>query len=241
MNTLHHYLRPGKIPALLLGSLVLTSAAALADDTSKFEAADADSSGSLTLAEFRTTLSRNAPEKQLLKKFGRADADGDTAVTLAEWLAYKQELEEEQEQEKIEKETARFNAADDDVADGFLTYDEFIPLIPGKRPLIEVRSRFLKADADDDLLVSLDEWLAFKSDDFIDDSKKPRKFDLADLSGDGLLTYDEFATTFPRKTPSKTILKKFNKEDENNDDLLTRGEWSPGQGKGKDKGKSDPA
>lgn len=220
--------RPFRQCAALFGTLLLAAAPATADDTSKFEAADADSSGTLTLEEFKSLLPPKIPRKQVVKRFNRADSDKDSLVSLDEWLAYRQDLKEEAEERK--KQTARFNDADRD-ADGFLTYAEFIPLIPGKRPLIEVRRRFLQADVDKDSLVSLNEWLDLKMGNLADTPMKKSKFALADLDGDGLLTPEEFTTTYPRKTPAATILRKFNKEDENDDGLLSRDEWAPGDGK----------
>lgn len=211
--------------AAIFGTVLMASSTAMAKGPSNFETADADSSGDLTLAEFKNLLPAKMPEAQVLAKFAAADTNGDELVTLDEWKAFR-----EDEKDDTAKQTDRFNAADLD-ADGFLTYDEFIPLIPGKRPLIQVRKAFLKADTDLDLLVSLDEWLAFKDDTLPDEPMKVRKFDLADLDGDGVLTLDEFTTTFPRKTPAKTIARKFNKEDENDDGFISRDEWSPGDGK----------
>lgn len=217
--------------AAIFGTVLMATTTAMAKGPSKFEEADADSSGDLTLAEFRNLLPAKMPEEQVLNKFAAADADANELVTLDEWKAYR-----EDEKDDTEKQTERFNNADLD-DDGFLTYEEFVPFVPGKKPLIEVRKRFLKADADDDLLVSLEEWLAFKDDTLPDEPFKVRKFDLADLDGDGLLTIDEFATTFPRKTPPKTIQRKFNQQDEDDDGFINRDEWNPGDGKKP----SDPA
>lgn len=212
--------------AAILGTVLMASSTAMADDgPSKFETADADASGDLTYAEFRTMFPAKMPEEQVQNKFADADTSDDELVTLEEWNAFREE-----EKDETQKHTERFNHADLD-DDGFLTYDEFIPLIPGKRPLIQVRKRFLIADADNDLLVSLDEWLDFKDESAPDEVVKFRKFDLADLDGDGVLTLDEFDTTFPRKAPAKTVQRKFNREDENDDGFISRDEWSPGTGK----------
>ncbi len=228
MKNTHYRQNPAtRLAATLAGALALGIAPAMADDdTAKFNAADADDSGSLSLAEFRSTLSKNARQKQVLKKFAKADANDDKLVTLEEWLAYKADETEDE----TEEQTARFNALDTD-DDGLLSYEEFSATRKGKEPLIETRKRFLKADTDDDGAVSLEEWLTYKNDGLPDDGKPYRKFKLADLDGNDELTLDEFATTFPKKTPKKTILRKFNKEDDNEDGVLTRDEWNPGGGK----------
>lgn len=127
---------------------------------------------------------------------------------------------------------AKFAAADAD-ADGFLTLGEFATTLAGKKPLIEIRARFLKADTDDDDRVSAAEWATYKNDNLPDDSNgRPRKFDLADLDGSGDLTPDEFAGAFPQGTKPAKVMKKFGKYDRNDDGLLTRDEWNPGK-KGK--------
>jgi Ca2+-binding EF-hand superfamily protein len=229
-----------KIPCLLLSSatfaVLLTAPAPArggdddnpANDTAKFEAADADDSGSLTLAEFRTTFSRGTRESKIVEKFNKADSGNDDLVSLAEWLVYKDDTIPENEND----DTAKFNAADGD-ASGFLTLDEFATTLAGKKPLIEIRARFLKADADDDDLVSAAEWSAYKNDALPDDSNgRPRKFDLADLDGSGDLTPDEFAGTFSQGTKPDKVMKKFDKADRNDDGVLTRDEWDPGK-KGK--------
>lgn len=210
--------------AAIFGSVVFGATPAFAtDDARKFQQADADSSGDLTLAEFRSTLSKGSDDDKVLKKFGRADQDGNSLVTLEEWIAYKQEIEDESNDRA--KYTAVFNSADLD-DDGFLTFDEFKPLY-GKKSFLDGRKRFLKADADADTLVSLAEWLVFKDDRLPDDTRKVRKFDIVDLDGDGELTPAEFSQLFPRKKDAAKALKKFNKEDTNDDGVLTRDEWNP--------------
>ncbi|NJM38998.1 MAG: hypothetical protein HC845_14680, partial [Akkermansiaceae bacterium] len=195
------------------------------DDNLKFQAADDDSSGTLTLAEFRTTLSDSAREEQVLKKFSRADANDDKSITLEEWIAYKNDDDENE----VQEDTARFNVADAN-DDGFLSFEEFSTTRPKKR-LIDIRKRFLKADTDVDSQISLSEWLAYKNDDSPEvGSGKFRKFDLADLDDSGDLTFDEFKNVFPPKTKLRKIIKKFKKEDSNGDSLLTREEWNPGRG-----------
>jgi Ca2+-binding EF-hand superfamily protein len=194
-------------------------------DTAKFEAADADDSGGLTLAEFTTTFSGGTRASKILEKFNKADTSNDDNVTLAEWLVYKDDTIPENEND----DTAKFNAADAN-NDGSLTLDEFATTLAGKKPLIEIRARFLKADTNDDDLVSLAEWNVYKNDSLPDDSNgRPRAFDLADLDGDDSLTPDEFAGVYPSKTKPGVVMKKFDKYDRNDSGTLTRDEWNPGK------------
>lgn len=196
-----------------------------ADDAAKFEAADLDNDDALNLAEFTTTFSRGTRAGKILEKFAKADADKNDSVSLAEWTLYKDDSLPETEND----DTAKFNASDAD-RDGSLTFDEFATTLPGKRPRIEIRARFLKADSDDDDLVSLVEWTAYKSDSLPDDSAgRPRKFDLADLDSDGSLTPDEFAGVYPSKTKFGVVQKKFDKYDRDDSGTLTRDEWNPGK------------
>ena len=194
-------------------------------DTAKFEAADADASGGLTLSEFSTTFSGGTRASKILEKFNKADTSNDDSVSLAEWLVYKDDTIPENEND----DTAKFNAADSD-SNGSLTYDEFATTLAGKKSEVEIRARFLKADTDDDNLVSLAEWNVYKNDSLPDDSNgRPRKFDLADLDGDDSLTPDEFAGVYPSKTKPGVVMKKFDKYDRDDSGTLTRDEWNPGK------------
>jgi Ca2+-binding EF-hand superfamily protein len=196
-----------------------------ADDAAKFEAADANNDDALTLAEFTTTFSSGTRASKILEKFNKADTDNNDSVSLAEWTVYKDDTIPENEND----DTAKFNAADAN-ADGSLTLDEFATTLAGKKPLIEIRARFLKADTDDDDLVSLAEWNVYKNDSLPDDSNgRPRAFDLADLDGDDSLTPDEFAGVYPSKTKPGVVQKKFDKYDRDDSGTLTRDEWNPGK------------
>ena len=195
------------------------------DDTAKFEAADADGSGSLNLAEFTNTFSSGTRASKILEKFNKADTSNDDSVTLAEWLVYKDDTIPENEDD----DTAKFKAADAN-NDGFLTYDEFATTLAGKKSAVEIRARFLKADTDDNDLVSLAEWNVYKNDNLPDDSNnRPRAFDLADVDKSGDVTPDEFAGFFKPGTKSSSIMKKFDKYDRNDSGTLTRDEWNPGK------------
>ena len=78
------------------------------DDTAKFEAADGDRSGGLTLAEFTTSFSGGTRASKILEKFHKADTGNDDSVSLAEWLVYKDDTIPENENDDV----AKFNAAD---------------------------------------------------------------------------------------------------------------------------------
>lgn len=198
-----------------------------ADDAAKFEAADANNDDALTLAEFTATFSRGTRASKILEKFNKADTDNNDSVSLAEWTIYKDDTIPENENENDD--TAKFNAADAN-SDGSLTLDEFATTLAGKKSAVEIRARFLKADTDDNDLVSLAEWGVYKNDNLPDDSNgRPRAFDLADLDASDDLTPDEFAGYFAPKTKPSAIQKKFDKYDRNDDGVLTRDEWNPGK------------
>ncbi len=54
------------------------------------------------------------------------------------------------------------------------------------------------------------------------------KFNTADLDATNSLTPDEFAGVYPPKVKPAVVLKKFAGLDDNDDGLLTRDEWNPG-------------
>jgi hypothetical protein len=193
--------------------------------TDRFNTADADTSGSLSPAEFAGTFSPALSKGQQKKQFRDADTSADGGIVLIEWLAYLRDIVLK---DPNATPTEKFEVVDGD-ADGSITLEEFALLLPGKKPLIEFRKRFLMADADDDDLVTLDEWLAYKEDPQPDTSGIPfRKFDLADLDGDDQLTIGEFANAYPPAVKLQVIVKKFTGKDANEDDFLTRDEWNPG-------------
>jgi Ca2+-binding EF-hand superfamily protein len=193
--------------------------------TEQFNTADADTSGFLTDTEFGSAYTPALSKGKLKKSFRTADDDGDRLVSLAEWLAFRRA--------EILKNPRKFPESAFEVADldlsGSLDLFEFAPLTPGKNPLTEKRKRFLMADADDDDLVTLDEWLDYLESPQPDTSGLPfLKFDLADLDESGTLTIEEFAYAYPPAVKPQVIEKKFTGKDANEDDLLTRDEWNPG-------------
>lgn len=221
----------------ILGGLALTAGTALArrgaDDATpeesaaeaaaRFAAADADASGSLSLAEFATTFSKGDKEPQLLRKFAKADANQDSLISLDEWTFFKDDTIPGKEKD----DTVSFTRADAD-ASGSLTLAEFTTTQDPRKSAISILARFIKADTNADELLSLDEWLTFKDDRKPDDSaNRPDDFTLADTDADGSVTLPEFTGTFPGKSNPKSIARKFDKLDRNDDGFLTRDEWNP--------------
>lgn len=193
----------------------------------EFATADGDSSGGLSTTEFSTAFSAGLSRGQLKKQFKGADADKSGVVSLAEYLAFRAAaiLKDPKADPALKFEVADLNI------DGSVSLDEFVVLVPGKRALIEVRKRFLMADANDDNLLTLDEYEDYRVSPQPDTSGIPfRKFDLADLDDNDQLTVEEFAGAYPPAVKDPVILKKFTGKDANEDDVLTRDEWNPGGG-----------
>lgn len=216
----------GLAASLIGAALTLTaSAGGTPTLTDQFNTADADDSTFLTETEFGTAYTPALPKGKLKKAFRTADDDSDRLVSLAEWLAFRRA--------EILKHPTKFPESAFEVSDadlsGALDLFEFAPLIPGKKPLIEKRRRFLMADADDDDLVTLDEWLDYVESPQADTSGLPlRKFDLADLDEDGELDPIEFSYVFPPAVKPQVLEKKFSGFDDDESLLLTREEWNPG-------------
>ena len=195
--------------------------------TEEFNTADADVSGALSEAEFSTAFSTGLSRGKLKKQFRAADTDKSRDISLAEYLSFRAAaiLKDRNADPSL-----KFEVADLDI-DGFLSLEEFVVLVPGKRPLIEVRKRHLMADADYDNQVTLDEWLDYVESPQPDTSGIPfLKFDLADLDDNDELTLDEFAGVYPPAVKPAVIQKKFDGKDANDDSALTRDEWNPGGG-----------
>jgi hypothetical protein len=193
----------------------------------EFNAADADTSGSLSELEFSTAYSEGLSRGQLKKQFKSADSDKSKSISLSEYLAFRSAAILK---DKNADPALRFEVADLNI-DGFLSLEEFVVLVPGKRPLIEVRKRHLMADASDDDQVTLEEYTDYVESPQPDTSGIPfRKFDLADLDGNDELTVDEFAGAYPPAVKPQVIDKKFDGQDDNGDEVLTRDEWNPGGG-----------
>ena len=195
--------------------------------TEEFNTADADTSGGLTEMEFSTAYSTGLSRGKLKKQFRAADPDKSRDISLAEYLAFRAAMILKNPNADP---SLKFEVADLDV-DGFLSLQEFAVLVPGKSALIEKRKRHLMADADNDNLVTLDEWLDYVESPQPDTSGIPfLKFDLADLDDNDELTIDEFEGVYPPAVKPAVIQRKFDGKDANDDSLLTRDEWNPGGG-----------
>lgn len=218
---------PLALAASLIGaSLTLTaSAGGTPTLTEQFNTADADTSGFLTEAEFGSAYTPALGKGKLKKSFRSADDDRDRLVSLEEWLDFRRA--------EILKHPTKFPESAFEVSDadlsGAMDLFEFAPLVPGKKALIEKRKRFLMADANDDDLVTLDEWLDYVESPQADTSGLPfRKFDLADLDEDGDLDPVEFTYVFPPAVKSEVVERKFTALDDDESLTLTREEWDPG-------------
>lgn len=219
---------PLALAASLIGaSLTLTaSAGGTPTLTEQFNTADADTSGFLTETEFGSAYTPALGKGKLKKSFRSADDDRDRLVSLEEWLDFRR-AEILKHPTKFPE--SAFEVSDEDLS-GALDLFEFAPLIPGKKPLIEKRKRFLMADADDDDLVTLDEWLDYVESPQADTSGLPfRKFDLADLDEDGDLDPEEFTYVFPPAVKPEVVDRKFTALDDDDSLTLTREEWDPGK------------
>lgn len=211
------------LAAIALGLSGSTLAAAPASPgTIAFNTADADHSGILSFQEFVSTLPIRTTYGKAELKFKKADRDRSGGITLSEYLVYVGE------EEPPTKEELSFAAADED-DNGTLDEEEFAATFSAPLAPIQIRLRFLKADADEIDGLSLEEWTLFKKGKAKGkEGVKYTKFDLADLDNDDELTIEEFALTFAPSTKEATIAAKFAKEDEDENDVLTRDEWNPG-------------
>jgi Ca2+-binding EF-hand superfamily protein len=124
-----------------------------ADDAAKFAAADADDSGSLTLAEFTTTFSSGTRASKIAEKFAKADTDRSSAVSLAEWTIYKDDSLPDDSNNR----PRAFDLADVDTS-GTITPDEFAGFFkPGTKPS-SIMKKFDKYDRNDSSTLTRDEW-----------------------------------------------------------------------------------
>jgi hypothetical protein len=210
----------------LAASILAFSGSALAitvsSGTTVFTTVDADHSGILSWEEFVDTLPINTTYGKADLKFKKADRDRSGGITLSEYLVYVGE------EEPPTKEELSFAAADED-ENGSINEEEFAASFSAPLAPIQIRLRFLRADEDHNNTLSLAEWTLFKKGKAKgEEGVKYTKFDLADLNEDDQLTLEEFELTFAPGTKEATIAAKFAKEDENENNALTRNEWNPG-------------
>ena len=207
-------------------ALTLTGAAfagELSPGTIAFNTADANDNGSLDLTEFTTTLAEGTKPQKAARDFKKADTDKDALISLTEYRTFIGELQ------PPTKEEISFDAANTDVEDLGLSLEEFADTFKGNTAPIEIIKRFLKADADENDFLSLEEWTLYKKGKAKGpEGAKYYKFDLADRDNDARLYPAEFALTFSQNTKEATIVKKFVKEDADESGYLTRDEWNPG-------------
>lgn len=211
------------VPLLAAAALIAAGApahAGILDPNAAFIAADLDVSGSLTLAEFTTTLDAGISVRAATKRFNSADRDLDGSIDLNEYLIFTGTIPAPTKVEEL------FDKADEDV-DGSLSFDEFASTFNAKIPIISVRRFFIRADGDVSGTVSGEEWEAYKRGPRGQAGANLSVFELADFDANGELTLTEYGYVFPRTAASAKVLVKFNRLDDNEDGVLTTDEYNP--------------
>lgn len=188
-------------------------------DLTVFTAADLDLSGSLSAAEFTTTLDPNLSPKARAKSFRRADLNRDRLVQVNEFLLFTHVIEPKNALEKW------FYRADVSI-DGELDFGEFTAGFGGKSSLVSIRRDFLRADVDASGAVTLEEYVRFRRGQVAPNLFTV--FQLADFNGDGRVSVTEFGYIYSQNTAQAVILERFVKLDDNGDGVLTTAEWNPG-------------
>lgn len=211
-------------PAFAIASLAaIPSGPALAVDgydISAFTSADLDVSGSLSTAEFNTTLEPDLPRKALAKSFRRADLNRNGAIQVNEFLIFRRVI-------ILPKNPLErwFHLADTSI-DGTVSFDEFTASFKAKVALVSIRRDFLRADRNESGTVTLLEYSNFRRG--LTPPNRLTVFDLADFDADGQLTVAEFGHAYSQSTSDAAILERFVKLDDNRDGVLTSSEWNPG-------------
>jgi Ca2+-binding EF-hand superfamily protein len=188
--------------------------------TSVFTTADIDVSGSLSLAEFTTTLDIGLRQQLILKKFKDADRNDNLSLDLEEYLIFTGEVQAPTKDEED------FENGDVDVS-GSLTFTEFAATFPGRRPLVKLRKIFLRADADASATISTEEWAAYRDGTWAQ-AETYTTFELADFDNDGELTPEEFGHTKAQGLAFSKVMLQFDKKDRNDDGILTSAELKGG-------------
>jgi len=185
-----------------------------------FATADVDVSGSLSLAEFTTTLDVGLRQQLIVKKFNDADRDNNLSIELDEYLIFTGEVEAPTKDEED------FEEGDANV-DGSLTFTEFVETFPGRRPVVKIRKIFLRADADASATISVEEWAAYRNGTWAE-GEVYTTFELADFDNDGELTPEEFGHTRAQGLATSKVMLQFDKKDRNDDGVLTEAEFKGG-------------
>ena len=188
--------------------------------TTVFTTADLDVSGSLSLAEFTTTLDLGLRQQLILKKFKDADRNDNLSIDLEEYLIFTGEVQAPTKDEED------FEEGDVDV-DGSLSFTEFASTFPGRRPLVKIRKIFLRADADANATISTEEWAAYRDGTWAK-GETYTTFELADFDNDGELTPEEFGYTRAQGFATSKVMLQFDKKDRNDDGVLTSVEFKGG-------------
>jgi hypothetical protein len=207
-----------------LAGIIATTAPASAgvlDANAAFIAADVDLSGSLSVAEFTTTLDAGISVRAATRKFNAADRNLNGSIELTEYLIFTGTIPAPTKIEEM------FDEADGNV-DGSLTFDEFTATFKAKASIVSIRRFFVRADADLSGTLSEEEWEAYKRGPRARGGSINSVFELADFDADGQLTLTEYGYVFPRTAASAKILVKFNRLDDNDDGGLTTDEYNPG-------------
>jgi Ca2+-binding EF-hand superfamily protein len=214
------------VPLLAAAALFAAPAhAGILDPNAVFVAADLDVSGSLTLAEFTTTLDAGISVRAATKKFNSADRNVDGSIDLNEYLIFTGTIPAPTRIEEL------FDEADADV-DGSLSFDEFAATFNAKASIVSIRRFFVRADADVSGTLSEEEWQTYKQGGRGLGAATASIFELADFDANGELTLTEYGYVFPRTAASAKILVKFNKLDDDEDGVLTPEEYNPGVRRG---------
>jgi Ca2+-binding EF-hand superfamily protein len=195
--------------------------AGILDPNAVFIAADLDVSGSLTLAEFTTTLDAGISVRASTKKFNSADRNLDGSIDLNEYLIFTGTIPAPTKIEEL------FDEADAD-ADGSLSFDEFTATFNAKISIVGIRRFFVRADGDVSGTISEEEWEAYKRGPRGQGSATLSVFELADFDANGELTLTEYGYVFPRTAAAAKIQVKFDKLDDDDDGVLTTAEYNPG-------------
>ena len=224
-TSLAKYAGAMKIASSLKSLVALTSFAfagpSLAGiDTSIFTAADLDLSGSLSNAEFATTLDAGLSVKAINRRFRLADANRNASVQLNEFLIFNGIF-------TIGTKIDRQFYLGDASINGSLDFDEFVSISGRKAPLFTIRRNFLRADVDVNGSLTIQEYVNFRLG-LTPQGERFTIFELTDFSGNGEITLSEFGNFFRQGAASAKVSAKFSRLDVDVNGVITTSEWNPG-------------